>query len=173
MKIFFHVQTKYRTDSSPDMCPLDKGRVQVSTDLRKPVKVNKHHRKSWVEPQILNKMSLLGKLILLFLTVFSILAFIVFIRTFTLHVKQADILECKESDLDFIPASHEVLQRFRTALRFDTVSREPHDYNRDALFRFITFIQEGLYIEDMSFIRCITFPRLVSVPKVEYRSYIH
>ncbi|XP_045166621.2 N-fatty-acyl-amino acid synthase/hydrolase PM20D1.2-like [Mercenaria mercenaria] len=70
---------------------------------------------------------------------------IVVIRTFTLHTRQLDVLECKKSDLDFIEIGHGsgALDRFQRALRFQTISREPFDYNRNELKSLVEYIMSA------------------------------
>lgn len=67
---------------------------------------------------------------------------VVVIRTFTLRTRQLDIKSCLKSDLDFIEIGpdSEALKRFQKALRMQTVSREPSDYNRAELNSLVDYI---------------------------------
>ena len=69
------------------------------------------------------------------------------------EMKQADVLPCKKSDFDFIPATDEVVGRFRSALRMQTVAREAHDYNRKELKQLGDFIKDGTGIQTNNFLR--------------------
>ena len=89
-------------------------------------------------------MSLIRKAFTLVLASFCIVFTIVFIRTVTFEVKQSDVLPCKKSDFDFIPATEDVIGRFRSALRIQTVAIEEHDYNRKELKRLGDFIRDGI-----------------------------
>ena len=88
-------------------------------------------------------MPVLKNIILFIFAAFCFILLVVFLRAFTLEVKQADVQPCKKSDFDFIPASSEVIERFRSALRIQTVAREKHDYNRKELRQFGDFIKDG------------------------------
>ena len=89
-------------------------------------------------------MSFIKKAFTLVLTAFCIIFIVVLIRTFTFEVKQSDVLPCKKSDFDFIPATEDVVGRFRSALRIQTVAREKHDYNRKELKQLGYFIRDGI-----------------------------
>ena len=82
----------------------------------------------------------------LFLLAGSALAIVVvLIRTFTLQVRTTAVRKCSSSDADFIPLTEKRLENFRHALRFETVSRDRHDYNREQLARFGQFIVQGVH----------------------------
>ncbi|XP_067683021.1 N-fatty-acyl-amino acid synthase/hydrolase PM20D1-like [Haliotis asinina] len=88
-------------------------------------------------------------------SVVFVLAAIVIIRTFTLSVRMDDIQICDSKDDDFIEATDEIIQKFRTALRFKTVSLEAGIYDRDELFKMVEFIKSA-------------FPVVHSSPLVEF-----
>ena len=91
-------------------------------------------------------MTVIRKSLLFIVATFCFLVFVVLLRTFTLEVKQTDVKQCEKSDFDFIPATDEVIERFRNALRFQTVAREKHDYNRKELKQLGDFIKDGKLI---------------------------
>ena len=98
-------------------------------------------------------MSLIRKAFTFIFIAFCFIFAVVLLRTFTFEVKQADVLPCKKSDFDFIPATDEVVGRFRSALRIQTVAREAHDYNRKELKQLGDFIKDGTGIQTNNFLR--------------------
>ena len=89
-------------------------------------------------------MTVVKKAFSFFLIGLCFIIFVVLLRTFTLEIKQADVLQCKKSDFDFIPADNGVVERFRSALRIQTVAREKHDYNRKELKQLVELIKDGM-----------------------------
>ncbi|KAL5014571.1 hypothetical protein ScPMuIL_008841 [Solemya velum] len=71
---------------------------------------------------------------------FVLLTVVIVIRTLTFSVRTDRVSSCKSSDSDFIPASDAVVGRFRSALRYQTVSTSPHIYNRTELDKLRNFI---------------------------------
>ncbi|XP_052284968.1 N-fatty-acyl-amino acid synthase/hydrolase PM20D1.2-like isoform X2 [Dreissena polymorpha] len=104
-------------------------------------------------------MTLFKKVCLvLSIILFSIIT-IVIIRTLTINTRDLAVSECSPSDLDFIEVGLEskALQRFRDALRIQTVSRQPHDYNRNELAQLVQFIISA-------------YPELHASPLIEYET---
>ncbi|KAK3610576.1 hypothetical protein CHS0354_009016 [Potamilus streckersoni] len=85
-------------------------------------------------------MKLLATIVLSFAAVFCTVLLVIVVRTFTLTVRSDGVKQCEKLDHDFIPATEEVLERFRKAIRFQTVSQELHVYNRPELERLLDFI---------------------------------
>lgn len=92
-------------------------------------------------------MSLLKTLCFVITIVCTTIITIVIIRTIALKTRQHDVPPCAPSDLDFIDVGMgtERLKRFREALRFQTVSKEPGEYNRRELDRFVKYILSGMH----------------------------
>ncbi|CAL1545093.1 unnamed protein product [Lymnaea stagnalis] len=61
-------------------------------------------------------------------------------RTVYFSQKSSPVMECKTTDADFIVLSNLRLNRFQTALQFQTISKSAEDYNREALQNFGDFI---------------------------------
>ncbi|KAL8595180.1 hypothetical protein ACOMHN_013853 [Nucella lapillus] len=74
---------------------------------------------------------------------FPCLTVVVVIRTFTFQVRTDQVRKCKSSDADFIPLTEKRLENFRQALRYQTVSTDFGDYNREELGRLGKFIVEA------------------------------
>ena len=81
---------------------------------------------------------------LFLLTVIALVTVVVLIRTFTMKVRTVAARKCSSSDADYIPLTEKRLENFRQALRFQTVARELHDYNREQLAQFGQFIVQGV-----------------------------
>ncbi|KAK7489673.1 hypothetical protein BaRGS_00019068 [Batillaria attramentaria] len=77
---------------------------------------------------------------LFLLALFLVVSAVVVIRTFTLKVRTDSVVKCSSSDADFIPLTEKRLKNFQTALRFETVSRDRHDYSRHELAQLCQFI---------------------------------
>ncbi|XP_046355018.2 N-fatty-acyl-amino acid synthase/hydrolase PM20D1-like [Haliotis rufescens] len=88
-------------------------------------------------------------------SVFFVLTAIVLIRTFTLSVRIDNVQICDSKDEDFVEATDEIIQRFKKALRFKTVSKEKGIYDRDELLKMQNFIISA-------------FPAVHSSPLVEF-----
>ena len=81
---------------------------------------------------------------LFLLTVIALVTVVVLIRTLTMKVRTGASRKCSSSDADYIPLTEKRLENFRQALRFQTVAREVHDYNREQLAQFGQFIVQGV-----------------------------
>ena len=68
---------------------------------------------------------------------------VVLIRTAALQVRTDAVRKCSSSDADFIPLTEKRLDNFRRALRFETVSRDSHDCNREQLAQLGQFIVQA------------------------------
>ncbi|KAK7102398.1 N-fatty-acyl-amino acid synthase/hydrolase PM20D1.2-like [Littorina saxatilis] len=79
----------------------------------------------------------------LLLLAISPITFVVLVRTFTVQFRTDAVRKCSSSDADFIPLTEKRLENFRQALRFRTVSRDQHDYNREELARLGKFIVQA------------------------------
>ncbi|KAJ8301966.1 hypothetical protein KUTeg_020953 [Tegillarca granosa] len=77
------------------------------------------------------------------LLIFSVLFIIIAIRTWTFSVRVDKVRECRSVDSDFIQATDEVIERFQKALKFQTVSVEPHVYNTSELHQLKEFIKSA------------------------------
>ncbi|KAK6176811.1 hypothetical protein SNE40_015042 [Patella caerulea] len=62
-----------------------------------------------------------------------VLVVIVVVRTFTFSVRTDQVVECKNSDSDFIKLNDQILERFKKGLRIQTVSRDVGDISEQAL----------------------------------------
>ena len=65
------------------------------------------------------------------------------LRTLLLTHRTVHQPSCKSEDADFIAAGEELVDRFRHALRIQTISRNPGDYNTKELIELQRFIQKG------------------------------
>ena len=84
--------------------------------------------------------SILCQIIKLILLAVFIVSTIAIIRALNIKPNVINKAECKTFDDDFINADAKVVERFQSVLRFRTVSRSAHDYNRTELLKLQTFI---------------------------------
>ena len=105
---------------------------------------------------------------LFLLTAIALITVVVLIRTFTMKVRTVAAKKCSSSDADYIPLTEKRLDNFRQALRFQTVARELHDYNREQLAQFGQFIVQGVRHTPI-----LAFQHPSSKNEVENLSLIH
>ena len=74
----------------------------------------------------------------------ALVVVVVMVRTFMLSPRSIAGPPCKPLDTDFINASQKLVDNFRQALRFQTVSRDFGDYNRKDLLQFQAFIKKSM-----------------------------
>ena len=85
-----------------------------------------------------------SKTLLRFLTLGFVLLLAVLVgRSVWLGRRPVDEHECQASDTDYITVGNEEVQRLVKAIRFQTVSSKPGEFNTSALLGLHAFIKEG------------------------------
>lgn len=87
--------------------------------------------------------SLLRSAGLALLGAFAVVVTVVLVRTITVSVRNDDVMECKPYDSDFIQADSGLVERFRLALQFRTVTQETGHSSHEELTKFRKFVEEG------------------------------
>ena len=79
---------------------------------------------------------------LLFALIFLVMV-IITARTLTISNREEELEECTPMDTDFIKADKDLVGRFRKAITFQTISRNPGDYNRKELLEIQDYIKSS------------------------------
>lgn len=72
-----------------------------------------------------------------------VVVIIIAIRTVTFSVRTDPVRSCRLTDKDYIRATDEVIDRFRKSLQFQTISKNPHQYDIVELQKMVDFVHAG------------------------------